>query len=246
MKESSNGKAPRFSRVEKRAVTNAIIDQVASQVRAGQLGPGDRLPTEHQLVEIFGVSRSSVREALKALEVLGIVERAQDGSRIRAEFPLDTLSHFLSSELIIQRLEVANVYQARRILEVELGALATRNVTDDDLEVVEALLVEMERCGPQEVARYREIDRTFHQSIGQLAGNPILIRMWEVAYDLYSRLRFSVPAPQSLEVSNARHRRLFAALASRDEARMRATVQELLVLGEQELTQRMASVGSSS
>jgi GntR family transcriptional repressor for pyruvate dehydrogenase complex len=236
-----------FNRIGKKTLTNEIIDQIVERLRSDDLHPGDRLPSELELSEQLGVGRSSVREALKALEVLGIVSRSNDGNRISNEFPLDTVSQLLAADFVTQRLEVEHVYGARRVLETHLCELAAKSVTPDDTQLLLSLCDEMEALDQTQILQYAELDRTFHRTICSLCGNPILTRMWELTYDLYVKLRLSVEITNDfLAVSNERHRRIVRALADRDPVFIRSTIEELHTLGQRDITRVLESKKKSS
>lgn len=230
-----------FQPVEKKAVTNVIIEQIAAQVRGGELQPGDRLPSEQQLAERLGVGRSSVREAFKALEILGVIERTNEGTRITKEFPQRTLSKFLSAELVTRSLEVSDVYTARRVLQVELSVMAAQVITGEEVDRLEGLCDEMEAAamaGSED--EYVQKDQEFHLTIAQIAGNAILERMWQLSYDLFRELRRTVPSSEKfLGESNASHRALCEAFRKKDPALVRRTVEGSMKLGERHITEKM-------
>lgn len=230
-----------FRKVEKKSISNEIIEQFAEMLRTGGLHPGDRIPSEHDLVELLDVGRSSVREALKALEILGVVVRTNSGTIISEEFPTNSFSKFLSAEILYRRLQVADVYQTRRVLEVELAVLALRHVTPDDIDFMRFRCLDMELLAADQVTEYAQIDREFHAHISALGGNEILTHMWEISYDLFIELRLSVPvSDEFLQVSNLRHRLLVDALEQADEDILRKTMRASLDLGETDIARELA------
>lgn len=227
-----------FERVDKKTVSNAVIEQVMEMVRNGKLGPGDQLPTEHKLSQVLGVGRSSVREALKALEVLRIIRRDNEGSFVSEEYPLDALSQLLGTDLLLHQLDAKHVYQARRILELELGAIAAGRVTSQDLAKLDDLCARMEGTPVGEIDQYVALDRKFHTRISEIAGNPVLQRMWEIAYSMFLGLRQRAGlSREDLTISNERHRKLVHALAQRDPQAVRSTIEATLQIGERSLVQ---------
>lgn len=230
-----------FTRVGKTTVSDTVIAQVMDLIRSGALKPGDRLPTEHGLSEQLGVGRSSVREALKALEALGLVTRSHEGSFVSDDLALPTLTKAIYLDMLTRQLEIQHVYQARRLLETELGVLAVANMTDDDLEELEGLCVTMEQTPDHEIQRHVQLDRRFHQTISELAGNPVLTRLWELAFDVLFEVRQRIPfTPQNIRHSDIRHRVLMEALKERDPEKVRQTITETLKNGERLLVARLA------
>jgi len=229
-----------FRRVERVPLADEIIAQIVERIRSGSLRPGDRLPTELELVEQFGVSRSSVREALKGLEILGIVTRTNSGTFISATSPASALTRYLSADFIARRLEVVDVYEARRILEVELTTLALRNVSGHDIEYLRELADRMAATPLEDLDAYMDLDRVFHSEICNLSGNAILATMWLIAYDVFAEIRRSVPPTDAFRrLSDERHRLLVQALASGDPDHVRRTVSESLAIGEKDIVQAL-------
>lgn len=231
-----------FTRVDKTTVSDTVIDQIIGLIRSGQLKAGERLPSEHGLVEQLGVGRSSVREALKALEALGLVTRRKEGSFVSEDFSMPALTKTLSLGLLSQELEIRHLYHARRMLETHLGELAAATITDDDLDDLDALCTSMELTPDDQIAQHVRLDREFHQTIAELAGNPVLTRLWEVAFEVLFEVRQRIPfTPQNIRHSDKRHRILMAALRDRDAKGVRRIINETLETGEQMLVTMLAA-----
>jgi len=127
------GATVQFRPPRKVTIVESIVDQFVEQVQQGKLNPGDRLPSERQLIELFGVSRSSVREALQGLMVMGVIEsRPGQGSFVRtpARLPLGRSSPELAEHL--QRKMRLQLVEARRVIEPPIARLAAERATPDD------------------------------------------------------------------------------------------------------------------
>jgi len=133
--ESGTGKAMRGP-----VLKQVIQDQIKRLIVSRKLGPGDLLPAEGQLATDLNVSRGSVREAIKALESLGIVEAHHgDGVRVR-EFNFDSVLDFLSYGLVFQPARAAEILQIREWLEASAVGYASQVITDSELNELERLL----------------------------------------------------------------------------------------------------------
>lgn len=232
-----------FTRVDRSNVSDTVIDQVMELISKGALKAGDRLPTEHGLSEQLGVGRSSVREALKALETLGLITRRKEGSFVSAEMSMPALTKALYVDMLARELEIRHVYQVRRLLETELGELAVTNLEDDDLAELEALCLSMESTPDTDIQRHVKLDRQFHRTLSELAGNPVMTRLWEVTFEVLLEVRQRIPfTPQNIRHSDARHRVLLDALRERDPAKVRQTIAETLENGEARLVERLAQL----
>ena len=216
-----------------------IVRQIRSLVADGRLKSGDRLPPERELAERFRVSRTSVREALRALESTGLIEiRAGEGAFVR-EVSVEALIEPLALVILTQREAVAELYEARRLLEPPIAALAARRAGPDELAEMTRILDE--QAG--EVAAGRTglaQDAAFHTAIGHSAHNRAITRIVAALMDLLTQTREdSLHTPGRPERSHQDHRRILAAIRSRDEDAARQAMLdhlvavELLVMGRE-------------
>src|SRR5215475_4210004 len=119
-----------------------IVRQIKSMIAEGRLKSGDQLPPERDLAEKFVVSRTSVREALRALESLGLIEiRAGEGTFVR-EVSVEALIEPLALVMLSQREAIGELFEARRLLEPAIAALAAERSTPDELHEMERILEE--------------------------------------------------------------------------------------------------------
>jgi GntR family transcriptional repressor for pyruvate dehydrogenase complex len=215
-----------------------IVRQVKAMIAEGRLKSGDQLPPERDLAEKFVVSRTSVREALRALESLGLVEiRPGEGTFVR-EVSVESLVEPLALVMASQREAIGELFEARRLIEPALAALAARRATPEELHEMERILEEQAK----EVAAGRtglEQDADFHAAIGAAAHNRAITRIAHAVMDLLRQSREeSLNTPGRPTRSHEDHRRVLASIRARDEAGARqAMVDHLqavegLVLGD--------------
>src|SRR5919204_1811477 len=122
-----------------------IVRQIKSMIAEGRLKSGDQLPPERDLAEKFVVSRTSVREALRALESLGLVEiRPGEGTFVR-EASVEALIEPLALLMVSQREAIGELFEARRLLEPSLAALAATRATPEEIQEMERILEEQAR-----------------------------------------------------------------------------------------------------
>ena len=160
-----------FRRVLKTRVSEGIIEQVRDLITSGRLKPGDRLPAERELAHTLSVSRSAVREAIRALESLGIVEaRAGQGTFV-ASPQRDPITASLF-HVNTQR----NLFEVRRVLEPGLAALAARRATPEQVGKMRAILDDQKgKVHARE--SYVNEDAAFHFQIAEATGNEVLLRV---------------------------------------------------------------------
>jgi GntR family transcriptional repressor for pyruvate dehydrogenase complex len=214
-----------------------IVRQVKTMIAEGRLKGGDRLPPERDLAEKFVVSRTSVREALRALESLGLVEiRPGEGTFVR-EASVETLVEPLALLMASQRAATAELFEARRLLEPSLAALAAERATPEEIQEMERIL----EAQAGEIAAGRTglaQDAQFHAAIGVASHNRAITRIAHAIMDLLTQSREdSLNTPGRPTRSHEDHRRILAAIRARDAARAHGamldhiTAVETLVLG---------------
>lgn len=208
------------------------MSQIEGLLERGELRPGDQLPAERQLAEQLQVSRASVREALRSLELMGIVETRAGGGTFVREATADALSRPLSS-LIARGHGLEQVIEVRGLLEPAIAALAAGRITAEELAELRDILA-AQQAKVKAGQPYAEEDTRFHELIGQASRNELLVTMLGVIWDVLrtSReewLQTNTRAHASLDA----HRRILAALEARDgEAARSAAAQHIRAVGE--------------
>lgn len=190
----------------------------------GELRSGDRLPTEHELGEIFGVSRVSVRQALHELEARGLIDRKPGRGTVvtsAASAPAGHAGDVISALLDVSEpgtVELTRIMELRSVIEPPIAALAAARVTARDVEQLRSLVEEME--SETDLDRYAVLDRAFHQAISQYTHNPLLAQLTEmIATEIAPSRRGSLQSPERRTASSAAHRRIFEAIAEHDADR---------------------------
>lgn len=154
----------------------AALEHIEARLLAGELGPGDHLPPERQLAAELGVSRSSVREAIRVLEVLGLVRTATgsgpNAGAIIVAAPSGGLSTVMRLQVAAQGFPVADVVEARLVVEPAIAAhLATRGAAD--VSQASSLLDAMDAPG-LDPAEFLALDARFHLALAEASGNAVL------------------------------------------------------------------------
>ncbi|GAA3744151.1 DNA-binding FadR family transcriptional regulator [Spinactinospora alkalitolerans] len=158
---------------ERTPVTQRAIERIKAMIAEGALRPGQRLPTERELSAELGLSRSSMREALRALTTLGVLEaRHGAGVYVTALRPRDLLETFSVLAEVSRGQTLVEVLQVRRMLEPAATALAAARADDAQLDRIGALLDRIDQGGS--VGETVAADLTFHQAIVEITGNATL------------------------------------------------------------------------
>ncbi len=232
-----------------------IVTQIESLLERGELHPGDQLPPERALAEQFQVSRASVREALRSLELLGVVEtHAGGGTFVRRTVPED-LARPLSN-LIVRGHTISDVIEVRGLIEPAIAAAAAKRITAAELVELRTILEDQGR----KVAAgepYAEEDTRFHELIGQAARNELLTTMLGVIWDVLRSSREQwLQTNQRAHASIDAHRRILTALETHDaDAARRSAAEHIHAVGEgilrliaekQDVTQATTTVGNGA
>jgi GntR family transcriptional regulator, transcriptional repressor for pyruvate dehydrogenase complex len=208
-----------------------IVRQVKQLIAEGKLKSGDRLPPERDLALKFMVSRTSVREALRALQSRGLVEiRAGEGAFVR-DISVETLIEPLALVILPHREAVGELFEARRLLEPAIAALAARRATDEELAEMERILDEQKREVTQGRTGVAQ-DSALHAAIANSAHNRAITRIVNALIDLLTQSREeSLLTPGRPTRSHEDHRRILAAIKRRDEvAAHRAMLDHLIAV----------------
>jgi DNA-binding FadR family transcriptional regulator len=196
----------------------AVQDTLRAYILDNQLQPGERLPSEAELAAALGVSRNPIREAIKGLEALGLVEvRVGLGIYVKAATLDDILTNFAYS-LLFDGQSVADLYEIRQRLELSYVREAVRQLTDENLAEMERLLGEMQR---ESAAGHDFImqDLALHRALFHNVGNATLLKMFDIFSAIYANTRhlFQALTPEVVADDLENHKALLEALRQRDE-----------------------------
>jgi GntR family transcriptional regulator, transcriptional repressor for pyruvate dehydrogenase complex len=207
---------PAFGTVTREAVPQQIVSRLLDLIQQRHLGPGDRLPAERELAASMGVSRSSLREALRALTVLGVTEMRHGTGTYVSSLEPELLVRPLSFVLSLSEQASDQLFEARKVVEPAMAALAAGRVDDETVERLDAC-IDRARAAIGNAEAFMETDLELHDAIREAAGNAILGRFMESirALGLASRRRTGARRAVQ-EQTVADHRAIVAALRARD------------------------------
>ena len=203
-------------------VTTGAIDSIREMISSGELRPGDRLPPEQELADQLGVSRGSLREAVRALKQINVLDvRRGDGTYVTSLAPSELLSGLSFAMELLQSQGVEELIEVRRMLFPAATALAAQRVTPEQLRSMHAVVDELETAtDPAEVAR---LERQFQALVGDATGNEILSSMLSAIQTRDEKLRRAwLTSPKRREISIAHDRMLLDALEHGDSEMARS------------------------
>ena len=218
----------KFRELRKQVLSQEIVKEMLSMIESGEIGSGDKLSPERELAATLNVSRPSLREALRALAIMNVIEIAQgDGIYVTTLEP-ELLAQHLEFIFSLEDSTFLQLFEARRIVEAGCAELAAERAQDDDISAIESIVGES-IDSVDDADRFLQIDIRLHDRIAQIADNPMLSRFM-ASISRLSRASRSITTdiPGVREQSAQDHRAIVEAIAARDpEAARQAMLQHL-------------------
>ncbi|MBR0161942.1 MAG: FadR family transcriptional regulator [Oscillospiraceae bacterium] len=227
-----------IQRFDKTNVSTSIKDLVIKKLLEGELHPGDKLPTEMEFSSQLCVSRNSVREAVKMLSSLDIIEiRRGEGTFIRS-----TISDSVLNPLIIQlafaQKTPQELIELRVFLETALVELALEKKEDKDIELLESINKQMRIAiaGHADSREISHLDYEFHSALIRMTRNDLIIKIGETIYTLFfSSINDSILSNEAGGYGYQNHKKIIEALKTDDKAQVRSAVKASLAHWKKQL-----------
>jgi GntR family transcriptional repressor for pyruvate dehydrogenase complex len=232
---------PRFAVVDRSTLPQEIAARLLDLIKAEQLRPGDKLPAERELAAEMHVSRPVLREALRALSIMNVVEIRQGaGTYITALEPQQLVSHL---EFVFSKdpVALAQVIETRRVVEVGNVRLAAQRITPDEVADLATLLKQL-RASVDDAHRFAELDIAFHDAVCDAAGNFLLAQFMRIINTLakVSRERTGAAA-MTRKRALQDHEAILSALRAKDPAAAAAAMEAHLTHVEAALASAMVT-----
>jgi len=208
-------------------ITAKILEKIKRLISTGAVVPGGKFPTERVLAKEFGVNRASLRQALKVLEIMGVLtQRVGDGTYL-SDSAESTLEEPLDFLILLDDLSHHELLETRMIVEPELAARAAQRATAEDLIGLRKAIVAMERC---ETNRERlDADLAFHECIFRASGNRICHLLFRVIHRNVLTSMAQLSLRVSLDRPLAFHKRIYEAIQERNSQEARRQMLEHIV-----------------
>ena len=222
--------------IKKKRIYEDVVSQIHELIKDGRLKAGDQLPSERELAETFKVSRTSVREALRALETQGLMVTRTGMGTFVADLPTESLVELLAKLLIEAKDALADIFEMRKLIEPQIAALAAERASKRDVERMREILRKQREQISQGVMAV-EADAEFHFSIGQATQNQALQKLVSGLMELLSHSREeSLQTPGRSEDSLASHERILSAIENHDRNSARKAMLNHIEKVEQNIT----------
>ena len=216
-----------FNQVRQGRISDNIVAQIKNAIFTGSYRPGDKLPSEKELKELFNVSRVPLREALRSLEEMGLItiRAGVSGGAFVAQMGIKSVSDSLSNMMRLGKISDSDIWEYRLSVEPGLACLAAERCTDWDLRQMEDIMSVREKAlKARKVPVVSNID--FHQAIARAAKNPLHILIMdaigEILIENFKRYNFSLDDHRSI----ARlHRKIFECIKKKDPEQVHDVMQ---------------------
>ncbi len=226
-----------FKPIKPKKVSSQIAEQIRSSILAGEFSPGDKLPPERELAEMFGVSRPSVREALNILAAAGLVESYQGGGTVVKSLVESTTGPPLSELIKVEQERALDVIEVRKCMEGWTAYYAAQRALPEDLRKLEGIVADMER-NLEGFKPSQDLDAHFHIVIAQATHNIVWLHLMQSIFDAMKEFQQSVWRAVYLTDEDHRnlfihHREVFEAIRDKDPARASDAMLKHLTFAEQ-------------
>jgi len=163
----------KYKKIKPKKIYEEVAEALHEAIRKGQLKPGDKLNSVEQLAENFQVGRSAIREALSALKAMGLIEMRQGEGTYVKQFGAENITFPLSTAMLMNKEDVKNLLEVRKIIEVGAAAVAASTRSAESLEQMKVALDEMKVShGDEELGE--KSDMAFHLALAAATQNPLV------------------------------------------------------------------------
>ena len=211
-----------FTPVKSTKVYEQVIEQIKEMIVSGKLKKGDRLPPERELVEHLQVSRTSIREAIRALQIIGLVECKQGGGNFIKESFENSLFEPLSIMFVLQNSKPEEILELRKIVEVETAALAAEKIKDKELKEIKKIIEQMRESFDEELDA--KLDKELHYKIAHASENFLVVNVLSAISSLVDSFikdarKMILRRKENKEVLLGHHESLYNALQAHDKSK---------------------------
>ncbi|QQS44930.1 MAG: FadR family transcriptional regulator [Acidobacteriota bacterium] len=208
-----------MSPIDRSGITELVVQRIKDLLARGELRAGSRLPPERELAEMLNISRPSLRTALKALSVMGIIRAKPGAGTYIAESLPEVFTEPMHFMTLINNTCVEELFEARRIIEAGLAELAAERATSEDLEALNGEIDGM-RVTINDPESYLKHDVRFHQIIARAANNKLMSGVMDtIAQLLFHIRRQTIKDAKDLEEAIDWHKKIVEAIRKRDSKR---------------------------
>ncbi len=196
-----------------------VIDYIKLQIREGNLTLGSRLPAERELSQLLGISRNSVREAIRTLDIMGVISSQQGaGNYLTGNFE-NNLVESMSMMFLLNQINYQQISQLRRGLELQALMLAIDNITEEQIKELTQVVAELEHTTEE---NNTVLDKKLHYTIAKASGNTLIVDILQALSDLIDQFivdlrREILSSPDSKIILLEAHNEMMQSLINKDK-----------------------------
>ncbi len=204
--------------VSRTTLSEQVAMQLASELTAKRWKPGEKLPSEAELCEVFNVGRSTLREALKSLAFIGMIRmRAGGGSYVAEGRSKYMDAPLLAKGMLNTEKDVNDLCEARLMLETEVAGLCAERASDQDLRMLENIVNDMKAAIHKDGDTFRDLDLGFHLAVAAASKNDVLAALLKhIREALQELITKSLLLPAGMELAYKQHRAILDVLKQRN------------------------------
>lgn len=224
-----------LDKINNESVVNIVVDKIKQSILKGELKSGDKLPTEVELIEQLGVGRNSIREAVKMLTALGILEVRRGQGTYVVEKVKPTVFDPLIFSFILEPKTNQDLYELRYMFDSMVVINVLSKITNEQIELIENKILEVKEKYESDKDNidydyFVEKDLEFHKSILEITNNPLIIRFGSTILELFPEyIRKSIIQENGIERSIKNHLRIIETIKQKDITKIIKIVEESLV-----------------
>jgi GntR family transcriptional repressor for pyruvate dehydrogenase complex len=217
-----------ITKIKADSLRSQVYVQLKKQLLRGAWKPGEKLPSENEFCRLFGVSRVTVRGAVQQLEILGLVETRQGGGTFVRDFSsIEKVDTFHPLFQIQKNQDLITVLEYRKIIEKGAVGIALEHIGPEDMSFLEGTYKTMSKDTGASTA-YIEADLAFHYRLAQSAGNPIIIKVYDLLNEILSTAMTDIVRLLGRKIGLTYHRKIIDALKRGDKGECESLMEEHL------------------
>lgn len=227
---------------------DVVVDEILAMIAKGQYKANEKLPPESYFVDYFGFSRVTIRESFKKLNMLGVVTIRQGEGTFVNQIDFSTVMKPLYSTILLNDLNVSQIYDARKYIEAGTAQLAAKNRTEEEFAKLEQLMDRMRIVTMEkDTAAFNELDKMFHKKIAEAAKNQIMLTIYRSVQDVIeSYITRSNLSLEIVENSVKHHAEILEAIQKKDEKAAYISMEKHVFLTKEALMAKMKAEGVPS
>jgi len=210
-------------------VHNQVYEQLKHLLLEGTWKPGEKIPSENKLTNIFGVSRISVRSAIKSLIAQGFLEARQGEGTFVVDVSIDQNFNLLIPMMNYSRESILEVLEFRRVFEVGMMPVVIEKITPEQIQELENNVIALEQADDADIDENITIDLAFHRMFCLIAENKLLLRVNQILSELYRHTMASVVTSMGSRYGRYYHREILEAVRVKDAEAARNIMEEHIV-----------------